>query len=124
MRDFASGAESAFRSGIYAPTSSLDSLRCVLAFSVVHSFHLLTADVSLAFMNAPVKEGAVDLLLLPPNMTHQGKRIVNWLAKAMNGLRRAPLLWLLELQRTVYSMGGTDTFESTLFRLEGCKGLV
>ena len=124
VRDFASGAESAFRSGIYAPTSSLDSLRCVLAFSVVHSFHLLTADVSVAFMNAPVEEGAIDLVLLPPNMTHQGKRIVIWLAKAMNGLRRAPLLWFLELQRTVYSMGGTDTFESTLFRLEGSKGLV
>ena len=33
VRDFASGAESAFRSGIYAPTSSLDSLRCVLALA-------------------------------------------------------------------------------------------
>ena len=27
VRDFASGDESAFRSGIYAPTSSLDALR-------------------------------------------------------------------------------------------------
>ena len=34
VRDYASGAESASRSGIYAPTSSLDSLRVVLAFSV------------------------------------------------------------------------------------------
>ena len=33
VRDFASGAKSAFRSEIYASTSSLDSLRCVLALA-------------------------------------------------------------------------------------------
>ena len=46
VRDYASGAESAFRSGIYAPTSSLDSLCVVLAFSVIENLSLLTADVS------------------------------------------------------------------------------
>ena len=60
VRDYASGAESAFRSGIYAPTSSLDSLRVVLAFSVVESRSLLTADVSTAFMYAPVEADACD----------------------------------------------------------------
>lgn len=34
----------------------------------------------------------------------------------MNGLRRAPLLWLLELQRQM-SLGGQETFEPTLFPL-------
>ena len=42
----------------------------------------------------------------------------------MNGLRRAPLLWFLELQRVVYSMGGQDTFENTLFRLQTPNGLL
>ena len=42
----------------------------------------------------------------------------------MNGLRRAPLLWFLELQRTVYEMGGQDTFESTLFRISTKKGFI
>ena len=65
VRDYASGAESAFRSGIYAPTSSLDSLRVVLAFSVVESMSLLTADVSTAFMYAPVESDACDLVLPP-----------------------------------------------------------
>ena len=46
------------------------------------------------------------------------------LFKAMNGLRRAPLLWFYQLQRTVYSLGGEDTFESTLFRLSTKRGLV
>ena len=35
VRDFATGGASALNSGIYAPTSSLDGLRCVLAVSVV-----------------------------------------------------------------------------------------
>ena len=118
VRDYASGAESAFRSGIYAPTSSLDSLRVVLAFSVVESMSLLTADVSTAFMYAPVEADACDLVLLPANITVKGQRVILWLKKAMNGLRRAPLLWLLELQRTIRDLGGDETFESTLFRVQ------
>ena len=43
VRDFASGAESAFRSGIYAPTSSLDSLRCVLALASLWDLWLITS---------------------------------------------------------------------------------
>eukprot|EP00435_Cladocopium_sp_Y103_P026793 s405_g6.t1 len=61
VRDFATGAATAFNSGIYAPTSSLDGLRCVLAVSVVGNLYLLTGDVSVAFMNAPVESDACDL---------------------------------------------------------------
>ena len=118
VRDFATGGASALNSGIYAPTSSLDGLRCVLAVSVVKDLSLLTADVSVAFMNAPVEAEACDLVLLPANMSINGCRVIAWLGKAMNGLRRAPLLWFLELQRVVCSMGGQDTFENTLF---GCR---
>ena len=124
VRDFASGAESAFRSGIYAPTSSLDSLRCVLALSALRDLWLITADVSTAFMYAEVEEDACDLVLLPSNISYKGERVVCLLFKAMNGLRRAPLLWFYQLQRTVYQLGGEDTFESTLFRLSTKRGLV
>ena len=93
VRDFATGGTSALNAGIYAPTSSLDGLRCVLAVSVVKDLSLLTADVSVAFMHAP----ACDLVLLPANITIKGCRVIAWLGKAMNGLRRAPLLWFLEL---------------------------
>ena len=124
VRDFASGAESAFRSGIYAPTSSLDSLRCVLALSALWDLWLITADVSTAFMYAEVEEDACDLVLLPSNISYKGERVVCLLFKAMNGLRRAPLLWFYQLQRTVYHLSGEDTFESTLFRLSTKRGLV
>ena len=46
VRDFATGSASALNSGTYAPTSSLDGFRCVLAVSVVGDLNLLTADVS------------------------------------------------------------------------------
>ena len=124
VRDFASGAESAFRSGIYAPTSSLDSLRCVLALAALWDLWLITADVSTAFMYAEVEEDACDLVLLPSNISYKGERVVCLLFKAMNGLRRAPLLWFYQLQRTVYKLNGEDTFESTLFRVSTKKGLV
>ena len=49
-------------------------------------------------------------------------RVICKLLKAMNGLRRAPLLWFKELLRKVNSLhkgkGMTQTFEPTLFRLE------
>ena len=64
VRDFATGGTSALNAGIYAP-SSLDGLRCVLAVSVVKDLSLLTADVSVAFMHAPVEAEACDLVLLP-----------------------------------------------------------
>ena len=124
VRDFASGAESAFRSGIYAPTSSLDSLRCVLALASSWDLWLITADVSTAFMYAEVEEDACGLVLLPSNISFKGERIVCLLFKAMNGLRRAPLLWFYQLQRTVYALGGEDTFESTLFRISTKKCLI
>ena len=124
VRDFASGAESAFRSGIYAPTSSLDSLRCVLALASLWDLWLITSDVSTAFMYAEVEEDACDLVLLPSNISYKGERVVCLLFNAMNGLRRAPLLWFYQLQRTVYSLGGEDTFESTLFRLSTKRGRV
>ena len=85
VRDFATGWASALNSGIYAPTSSLDGLRCVLAVSVVKDLSLLTADVSVAFMNAPVEAEACDLVLLPANMSINGCRVIAWLGKAMNG---------------------------------------
>ena len=124
VRDFASGAESAFRSGIYAPTSSLDSLRCVLALASLWDLWLITSDVSTAFMYAEVEEHACDLVLLPSNISFKGERVVCLLFKAMNGLRRAPLLWFYQLQRTIYTLGGEDTFESTLFRIPTKRGVI
>ena len=108
----------------YMLPPSLDSLRCVLALASLWDLWLITSDVSTAFMYAEVEEDACDLVLLPSNISYKGERVVCLLFKAMNGLCRAPLLWCYQLQRTVYSLGGEDTFESTLFRLPAKRGLV
>ena len=102
---------------------SLDSLRCVLALASLWDLWLITSDVPTAFMYAEVEEDACDVVLLPSNISYKGERVVCLLFKAMNGLRGAPLLWFYQLQRTVYSSGGEDTFESTLFRLSAKQGL-
>ena len=80
----------------------------------VHSFHIY----------AEVEEDACDLVLLPSNISYKRERVACLLYKAMNGLRRAPLLWFYQLRRTVYLLGGEDTFGSTLFRLSTKRGLV
>ena len=67
--EFASGADSPFKSGIYAPTSSLDSLRAVLGVAQLRQLHLRTLDVSTAFMYAPVEAESCDLVMLPSNLT-------------------------------------------------------
>ncbi len=66
-------------------------------------------------MHVEVEEDACDLVLLPSNISFKGERVVCLLFKAMNGLRRVPLFWFYQLQRTVYALGRQDTFESTLF---------
>ena len=89
----------------------------MLAVSAVKDLSLLTADVSVAFIHAPVEAEACDLVLLP--RTSQSRMSSDRVARESHEwLRRAPLLWFLELQRVVYSMGGQDTFENTLFRLQ------
>ena len=45
VRDFATGSASALNSGIYAPTSSLDGLRCVLAVSVIQDLSDSTVNL-------------------------------------------------------------------------------
>ena len=99
-------------------------MRCVLALASLWDLWLITSDVSTAFMYAEVEEDACDLVLLPSNISFKGERVVCLLFKAMNGLRRAPLLWFYQLQRTIYTLGGEDTFESTLFRIPTKRGVI
>ena len=60
------------------------------------------SDVSTAFMYAEVEEDACDLVFAFQHFI-QGRKSCLPSFKAMNGLRRAPLLWFYQLQRTVYS---------------------
>ena len=122
-RDFATGGASALNSGIYAPTSSLDGLRCVLAVSVVKDLSLLTADFSVAFMDAPVEAEACDLVLLPANISINGYRVIAWLGKAMNGSGERHCCGFSNCSGYCIPWRSRH-FENTLFRLQTPNGVL
>ena len=98
VRDYALGS-SPLAEGICSPTTSLEALRGVLAIHAVRGGTLLAADVSVAFMQAPVQ--GVEVIRFPSGMTNEeGKPLFAQLHKAMNGLRVGPLSWYLEFTNT------------------------
>ena len=56
VKDFRTGGGPALLEGIYSPTSSIEAMRFVLAYAAGVQGHLMTLDVSTAFMYAPLKE--------------------------------------------------------------------
>ena len=85
VRDYAFGSNP-LADGIYSPTTSLEALRGVLAIHGVRGGTLLSADVSVAFMQAPVQ--GVECIRFPNGMyDDQNKPLFAQLHKAMNGLR-------------------------------------
>ena len=61
---------------------------------------LLSADVSVAFMQAPVQ--GIECIRFPNGMyDEQNKPLFAQLHKAMNGLRIGPLNWYLEFTNTL-----------------------
>ena len=101
VRDYAMGS-SPLADGIYSPTTSLEALRGVLAVHAVKGGTLLSADVSVAFMQAPVQ--GIEVIRFPSGMSDtQGRPLFAQLHKAMNGLRVGPLSWYVEFTNTLRS---------------------
>ena len=122
VKDFKTKGESALYEGWYSPTSSVEALRIAVAIASQRGYCLGTLDISTAFMFASLDEGDTVLVRLPTNVLHQKQRVVTSLKKAMNGLRKAPLLWFKEVKDCLYEGGFSDTFESTVFRRSETNG--
>ena len=122
VKDFKAKGESALYEGWYSPTSSVEALRIAVAVASQRGYCLGTLDISTAFMFASLDEGDTVLVRLPTSVLHQKQRVVTSLRKAMNGLRKAPLLWFKEVKGCLYEGGFTDTFESTVFRRSEANG--
>ena len=122
VKDFKTKGESALYEGWYSPTSSVEALRIAVAIASQRGYCLGTLDISTAFMFASLDEGDTVLVRLPTNVLHQKQRVVTSLKKAMNGLRKAPLLWFKEVKDCLYAGGFSDTFESTVFRRSETTG--
>ena len=123
-KDFRSCGLSSFKEELYAPTASLEVLRSVLALAALGNMDILTLDISVAFMHAPLPEDEVQIVQLPPScMSLKSERMFMDLRKALNGLRKAPLFWYRELKRTVRDkLGFQETSESTVFRKVDVRG--
>ena len=88
-------SDTALSLGLYAPTSTVELLRLVLATAVAFGMCLATCDISTAFLNAEVI-GEV-YVLLPPEITLAGVRAAARPRRALYGLRSAPVAWFRTL---------------------------
>ena len=105
VRDYALGS-SPLSEGMYSPTTSLEALRSVLAIHAAKGGTLLSADVSVAFMQAPVE--GVEVIRFPAGMSDdRGKPLFARLHKAMY---EWPPCWTAVVVLGVYS-----TFEGAGF---------
>ena len=55
-KDFRAAGLSSLKEELYSPTASLEALRTCLAFGETFQLDVLSMDVSVAFMNAPIPE--------------------------------------------------------------------
>ena len=110
VRDYAFGS-TPMEEGIYSPTTSLEALRSVLAIHAARGGTLVSADVSVAFMQAPV-HGSESIRFPKGMVDAQGQPLFARLHKAMNGLRVGPLSWYLEFTKTLRGEFGFEDCRS------------
>ena len=87
----------------YASTPSHLSLRILLILSLVNHWDVVTADISSAFLQAPIPEGELVLVKPPPELEQNP---VLWkLRKALYGLKTSPKLWQQHLSSKLEELG-------------------
>ena len=115
-KDLKSAGLPAVREGHYSPTSSLESLRLVLAVSTRLGLSLVTIDISTAFLYACLS-GERQVVKLPSSCRDaRGHPVFLDLLKALYGLRRAPVYWYRELKRALLKLGFEITADAAVFR--------
>ena len=116
VKDLKSAGLPAVREGHYSPTSSLESLRLVLAVSARLGLSLVTIDISTAFLYASLS-GERQVVKLPSSCKDaRGNPVFLDLLKALYGLRRAPVYWYRELKRALLKLGFEITADPAVFR--------
>ena len=90
----------------YASTPSHLSLRILLILSLVNHWDVVTADISSAFLQAPIPEGELVLVKPPPEL-EQDPDVLWKLRKALYGLKTSPKLWQQHLSDKLQALGLT-----------------
>ena len=88
----------------YASTPSHLSLRVLLILSLVNHWDVVTADISSAFLQAPIPEGELVLVKPPPEL-EQNPDVLWKLRKALYGLKTSPKLWQQHLSNKLEELG-------------------
>ena len=98
MRD----GQSATTYGYSTPTSSVESLKILLAMAGEYDLSILSADVSTAYMSSPLPKSIKAIVRLPAGTcAAKGNSAFLVLENALNGLRPAALAWVLHFRRIV-----------------------
>ena len=82
----------------FASTPSHLSLRVLLILSLVNKWDVVTADISSAFLQAPISSEELVLVKPPPEL-EQNPDVLWRLKKASNGLKTSPKLWQHHLRK-------------------------
>ena len=88
----------------YASTPSHLSLRILLILSLVNKWDVVTADVSSAFLQAPISSEELVLVKPPPEL-EQNPDVLWRLKKALYGLKTSPKLWQQHLASKLEELG-------------------
>ena len=88
----------------YASTPSHLSLRILLILSLVNHWDVVTADISSAFLQAPIPEGELVLVKPPPEL-EQNPDVLWRLTKALYRLKTSPKLWQQHLANKLEELG-------------------
>jgi hypothetical protein len=92
---------------VFAPGSSLSTLRLLLSIAAKHDLHIHQLDVKTAFLNGELVE---EVYLMPPEGVQRNTGKVWRLHKALYGLKQAAQAWFAKLKSRLLSVG----FELTL----------
>ena len=93
---------SAVMHGYSSPTSSVETLKILLAVAGWFDYAVLTADVATAYMSSPLPDDVKAIIRLPAGtMYGDGTPVYVILKNAINGLRPASLAWVLFFRNVV-----------------------
>lgn len=105
---------------VFAPTAAYDSIRILLSMAAAENLDIYQADISQAFLQAPIEKPVWIYKPWIPgeeNKTKQGERMVAKLHKSLYGLPSSPRSWYLEYTRyLIEKLGFTQlTADSCVF---------
>ena len=125
-REMAKGKSSARDLMVSSPTSSIESLRILIAEAAVLDLVILGLDISAAFMASPLGRRLGKpikvILKMPPNTMQfpDGSPIFLEAFKAINGLRTSGLAWVEHLSHLLQELGiKPSLIETTVFFWRG-----